>query len=81
MKYNISRMFADGVERKRTLNELANEIEQDAPNAPVEIVSKKKGHVWTGHARNITADLRSDYLKGCVQGCSVDEYGVTILMR
>lgn len=81
MRYAITRMFSDGVERKRTLAELAKEIEQDNANAVVEIVSKKKGRVWCGHAKNITADLRTDYLCGCVQGCEANEYGITLLMR
>ena len=75
------RMFADGVERKRTLTELAREIEQDNPNEFVEIIIEKRGLVWCGHAKNITADLNEQYRKRCVQEISIDEYGITIVMR
>ena len=80
-KYSVMRMFADGVERKRTLWEFANEIEKDNPNEVVEIISEKNGLVWSGHARNITAGLTKAYCKRCVQEISIDEYGITLVMR
>ena len=80
-QYSVTRMFADGVERKRTLTEVAREIESDNENMAVEIISKKSGRVWCGHAKYITADLTERYRKSCVQEISVDEYGVTIIMR
>lgn len=80
-QYQVMRMFADGVERKRTLWELAREIKQDNPRAVVEIISKKKGRIWSGHAEYITADLREDFLKHCVQEIQQDEYGITLIMR
>lgn len=81
MKYNVTRIFADGTERKCTLAELAREIEHDNPNEFVEVISKKKGIVWSGHAKNITTDLTQSYCKLCVQELSIDEYGVTLVMR
>ena len=80
-RYDVVRMFADGVERKRTLFELAREIENDDPMMPVEIISEKKGLVWCGRAKNITGDLVDSFLKKCVQNICVDEYGVTLVMR
>lgn len=81
MKYSVMKMFADGVERKRTLWDMAREIERDNPDAVVEIISEKSGMVWSGHAKNITADIRDSYLKRCVQELSIDEYGITLVMR
>lgn len=81
MKYNVMRKFADGVERKRTLKELALDIERANPEEIVEIISEKSGLVWSGHAKNITADLTARYVKKCVQELSIDEYGITIVMR
>ena len=81
MKYQVMRMFADGVERKRTLAEMAREIENDNPNEVVEIISEKSGLIWCGHARNITADLTERYCKRCVQEVSIDECGITLVMR
>ena len=81
MKYNIMRTFADGVERKRTLAELAREIEQDNPGEVVEVISEKAGLIWCGHAKNLTSDLNDSFLKRCVQEVSIDEYGVTLVMR
>jgi hypothetical protein len=80
-KYEVMRMFADGIERKRTLTELAREIEEDNPNEIVEIISESRGMVWAGHAKNITADLTEQYRKRCVQEISIDEYGITLVMR
>ena len=80
-KYEVMRMFADGVERKRTLWELAREIENDNQDEVVEIISEKSGLVWSGHAKNITADLNDRYLKRCVHELSIDEYGITLVMR
>lgn len=80
-RYTVMKMFADGVERKRTLKDLACEIEKDNPNEVVEIISEKSGRVWCGHAKNITADLTDRYMKSCVQEISIDEYGITIVMR
>lgn len=80
-QYKATRIFADGVECKRTLDEVAKEIENDNPMTAVEIHSIKKGRIWCGHAENIRADLRVDYLKSCVQAIDTDEYGVTITMR
>ena len=80
-KYSVTSMFADGEERKRTLDEVAKEIENDNPKMSVEINSIKKGRVWCGHAKNIRADLRADFMKCCVQAIESDEYGVTITMR
>ena len=80
-KYEVVRMFADGIERKRTLLELAREIEKDNPGEVVEVISEKRGMMWCGHARNLTADLNDRYLKNCVQDISIDEYGITLVMR
>lgn len=80
-KYEVMRMFADGVERKRTLAEMAREIERDNPMEVVEIISEKNGLVWCGHAKNITEALTDRYIKRCVQELSIDEYGITIVMR
>jgi hypothetical protein len=80
-QYQVMRIFADGVERKRTLKELAREIEKDNPRAVVEIISNRQGRIWNGHAEYITADLRDDYLKHCVQEIQQDEYGITLIMR
>jgi hypothetical protein len=79
--YNVMKMFADGVERKKTLHSLAREIERDNPNTVVEIISQKNGRMWSGHAKFITADLCDAYLKRCVQGIEEDAYGITIVMR
>ena len=79
--YEVMKMFADGVERKKTLHTLACEIKSNNPKTVVEIISKKTGRVWCGHAKNITADLNDMYLKKCVQDIEEDEYGVTIIMR
>lgn len=80
--YKVSRMFADGVERNKTLWELAHEIERNDPMTVVEIHSKKTNSaLWAGHAKNITADFCSAYLKRCVQGIEEDEYGITVIMR
>mgnify|MGYP003292121770 FL=1 len=81
MKYSVMRMFADGIERKRTLSELAREIERDNPDEIVEVISEKTGLVWSGRAKNITADLSDRYVKRCVQELSIDEYGITLVMR
>lgn len=80
-QYKATRVFADGVECKRTLDEVAKEIEGDDPKTVVEVNSIKKGHIWCGHAKNIQADLSADYLKTCVQAIESDNYGVTITMR
>ena len=80
-KYEVMRMFADGVMRKRTLREIAHEIENDNPDEVVEVISEKTGLVWSGHAKNITADLCDAYLKRCVQEIAIDEYGITLVMR
>ena len=80
-RFEVMRMFADGIERKKTLCELANEIERDNPNEIVEIISERRGLVWCGRARNITADLTHDYCKSCVQELSIDENGITLVMR
>ena len=79
--YNVMRMFADGIERKRALGELAREIENDNHRAVVEIISQRDGRMWCGHAKHITGDLCDRYLKRCVQGIEEDEYGITIIMR
>ena len=79
--YKVMQMFADGIERKKTLWVLAREIENDNPKAVVEIISKKTGRVWSGHAKYITADIRDDYLKRCVQDIEEDEFGITVIMR
>lgn len=79
--YSVMTMFADGVERKKTLRSLAREIEADNPMTVVEIVSQKTGRVWCGHAKHITADLCDAYLKRCVQGIEEDGYGITVIMR
>lgn len=81
MTYKVMRVFADGVERKRTLWELAREIEHNNPDEVVEIISRKDGRIWSGRAKYITADLIDRYLKKCVQDISQDEYGITIVMR
>ena len=80
-KYKVTRVFADGVERKRTLDEVAKEIEGDDPKMVVEVNSMKKGRIWCGYAKNIRADLRADYLSTCVQAIDSDNYGITIIMR
>lgn len=80
-KYEITRMFADDIGRKHTLWELTREIEKDNPDEPVEIISEKSGLVWCGRAKNISTDLTSRYLKRCVQDISIDEYGITLVMR
>lgn len=79
--YSVMRMFADGVERKRTLHEVSKEIANDNPMMVVEVISQKKGHIWTGRAKNVIYDLVPDFCKRCVQEISTDEYGVTIVMR
>lgn len=79
--YSVMKMCADGVERKKTLGFLAREIESNDPETIVEVVSKKKGRIWCGHARHLDADLRDDFLKHCVQEIEEDEYGVTVIMR
>ena len=81
MKYSVMRMFADGIERKRTLSELAREIERDNPDEIVEVISEKTGLFWSGRGKNITADLSDRYVKRCVQELSIDEYGITLVMR
>lgn len=81
MKYSVTKIFADGVERKRTLADIAREIERDNPNEIVEITSQKTGRIWCGRAKNITADLTQSYIKRCVQDISEDEYGTTLFMR
>lgn len=81
MKYDVMKKFADGVTRKRTLRELAQEIERDNPEEVVEIISEKTGRVWCGHAKNLTADIDDRYQKRCVQELSIDEYGITLVMR
>ena len=80
-QYKVTRVFADGEERKRTLNEVAKEIVNDNPKMAVEINSMKKGRIWCGHAENIQFDLRADFMKCCIQAIESDEYGVTITMR
>ena len=81
MKYEVTRMFADGVERKRTLAEVAHEIEANEPNVAVEVNSRKSGRVWCGRAKNLLADLTHSFCKHCVQEIEVDEYGITLIMR
>lgn len=44
-QYKVIRVFADGAERKRTLDEVAKEIENDNPMTAVEIHSMKKGRI------------------------------------
>lgn len=80
-EYKIMEMFADGYERKKTLCTLVREIEQDNPNAVVEIISVKKGRIWSGHAKYILADLRKDYVKQCVKDIEINKYGISIYMR
>lgn len=80
-QYKVTRVFTDGTESKRTLDEVTKEIVNDNPKTPVEINSMKKGRVWCGYAENIRFDLRIDFMKCCVQAISSDEYGVTITMR
>lgn len=80
-QYKVTRVFSDGVECKRTLDEVAKEIETDNPKTPVELNSKKTGRVWCGYAENLRFDLVKDYLSCCVQAIDTDEYGITITMR
>lgn len=80
-KYSVMRVFSDGERRKRTLVEVAKEIESDNPKMPVEVNSMKIGRIWCGHVENLRFALRDDYLKSCVQAIKSDEYGVTITMR
>lgn len=79
--YNVMKMFNDGIERKKTLFCLAEEIRCTNPKTVVEIISQKTGRIWCGRAANITFDLNDRYLKRCVQEIQEDEYGVTIIMR
>ena len=79
--YNVMKMFNDGIERKKTLFCLAEEIRCTNPKMPVEIISRKNGRVWCGRASNVIFDLCDRYLKHCVQEIQEDEYGVTIIMR
>lgn len=79
--YNITAIFPDGFERKKTLIAIAKEIETNNPRTIVEFVSKKKGQIWIGHAENITADLRKDFLTQCVQNIEETEDGVTVIIR
>ena len=58
-QYDVTRVWSDGTERKRTLSEVAKEIENDNPMMAVEIHSAKKGCIWCGRAKNILADLRT----------------------
>lgn len=80
-KYNVTRMFDDGVERKRTLYEVAKEIESDNPRTVVEVISKETGYVWNGYAGAFRFSLTDSYLKQCVQAIESDKYGVTITVR
>lgn len=80
-KYEVMKMFADGIIRKRTLWDIATEIEKDNPYEVVEVISEKTGIVWSGLAKHLTADLRKDYCKRCVQEIAIDEYGITLVMR
>ena len=79
--YKVMAMFADGVERKKTLHSLSREIERNDPDTVVEVISKKNGRIWCGYAKHLDADLCDNYLKHCVQEIQEDEYGVTIIMR
>lgn len=44
-QYKITHVFADGTERKRTLDEVSKEIVNDNPKMAVEINSMKKGRI------------------------------------
>mgnify|MGYP004505628055 CR=1 FL=1 len=80
-QYKITRVFANGMECKRTLHEVAKEITNDNPKMAVEINSIKKGCIWCGHAENIRFDLKVDLMKCYVQDISSDEYSITITIR
>lgn len=80
-EYKVMEMCSDGYERKKTLYNLAKEIEQDNFNTIVEIISNKKGNIWAGHAKNILADLTEDFVKQCVQDIKVDKYGISIYIK
>lgn len=79
--YNLTRVFADGVERKRALYELLVEIERNDRETIVEINSRKDGIVWSGHAKNALADLTHSFVKHCVQEIDEDQYGVSLIIR
>lgn len=88
--YMVTQLFADGVERKRTLVDVLTEICNDDPCTCVTIVSYKKGKIWSGLAKNAIADLTADFVKNCVQniitaelflGASINVYDVAIYIR
>ncbi len=80
-KYSIYWTCEEGVAHKRTLWDVAKEIEADNPRMVVEINSIKKGRIWCGHAEYLQWDLTKDFLRSCVQAIDTDEYGITITMR
>lgn len=88
--YMVTQLFADGVERKRTLVDVLTEICNDDPRTCVTIVSYKKGKIWSGLAKNAIADLTADFVKNCVQniitaelfpGTGINVYDVAIYIR
>ena len=79
--YNITNLYADGSARKKTLLELGKEIKVNDPNTVIEIVSYKKGNIWTGHGKNMLSDLLVDFCKQCVQDIEIDKYGISIFVR
>lgn len=88
--YMGTQLFADGVERKRTLVDVLTEICNDDPRTFVTIVSYKKGKIWNGLAKNAIADLTADFVKNCVQniitaelfpGANINIYDVAMYIR
>lgn len=88
--YMVAQLFADGVERKRTLVDVLVEIRKDEPHTFVTIMSYKKGKIWSGLAKNAIADLTADFVKNCVQniitaelfpGANINIYDVAIYIR
>ena len=88
--YMVAQLFADGVERKRTLVDVLTEICNDEPRTFITIISHKKGKIWSGLAKNAIPDLTADFVKNCVQniitaelfpGANIDIYDVAIYIR
>lgn len=77
----LMQMCADGETRLKTLSVLAREIEALNPTALVRIDSRAKGHIWHGFVNDMLSDLVDRFLSSCVHEISVDDSGVTLIVR
>lgn len=72
----------DGMPLRKSLCQLAIEIEKLNPAAIVSVESRKDGHIWNGMARHMNADLDDRYLRmHSAMEVITDFSGIVIIVR